>query len=141
MSRGSRWMALGLLFAMAVASSAVRADEAATAPSGGQDRVDEMMGRYNLQPAFDKLGRGVSNALFGWLEVPVNIDKRYSMSDTAGSWLTGAGIGVVKGVVRTGVGVYEAVTFFLPYPENFAPILPTLPYFQKTGKRKPLPLE
>jgi hypothetical protein len=39
------------------------------------------------------------------------------------------------------VGLYEAVTFFLPYPENFAPILPTLPYFEKNKKRRPLPLE
>ncbi len=141
MSRRPRWMAVGLLIAMTVGVSTARADEATVAPSGGQDRVDEMLGRYNLQPAFEKLGRGVSNALFGWLEVPVNIDKRYSTSDTAGSWITGAGLGLVKGVIRTGVGVYEAVTFFLPYPENFAPILPTLPYFQKTSKRKPLPLE
>ena len=109
--------------------------------AGGQDRVDEMLGRYNLFPAFEKLGRGVSNAFGGWLEIPLNIDQRYSKSDTAGSLLTGTAHGVVKAVVRTGVGLYETVTFFLPYPENFAPILPTLLYFQKTTGRKPLPLE
>ena len=114
--------------------------ETPPAPVGGQDRVDEMMGRYNLNPAFEKLGRGVSNAVGGWLEVPLNIDERYSKSDTAGSILVGTAHGLVKGVVRTGVGLYETVTFFLPYPEDFAPILPTLPYFQKT-KREPLPLE
>ena len=107
----------------------------------GQDRVDDMLGRYNLQPAFEKLGRGLSNFLGGWLEVPLNIDKRYAGSDTGGSFLTGAVIGLFKGVVRTGVGAYETVSFFLPYPENFAPILPTLPYFQHNTKRKPLPLE
>ncbi len=115
--------------------------ETPPAPTGGQDRVDEMMGRYNLHPAFEKLGRGVSNALGGWLEIPLNIHQRYSKSDTAGSLLTGTAYGLVKGSVRTGVGLYETVTFFLPYPENFAPILPTLPYFQKHTRREPLPLE
>lgn len=110
-------------------------------PPPAQDRVDEAMGRYNLQPAFEKLGRGLSNVLFGWLEVPLNIDKRYAPSDTGGSVLTGTAVGLFKGLVRTGVGAYETVTFFLPYPENFAPILPTLPYFQHHTKRRPLPLE
>ena len=107
----------------------------------GADQVDQMLGRYNLYPAFEKLGRGTANALGGWLEVPYNINQRFSKSDTAGSFFTGAAQGLVKGAVRTAVGAYEVVTFFLPYPEDFAPILPTLPYFQKHTKRKPLPLE
>lgn len=107
----------------------------------GQDPVDEVLGRYNLHPAFEKLGRGVSNALGGWLEIPLNIHTRYSTNDTAGSLFTGAAHGVVRGVVRTGVGLYETVTFFLPYPEDFAPILPTLEYYRKTPRRGPLPLE
>ena len=107
----------------------------------GPDQVDVVMGRYNLHPAFAKLGRGVANALGGWLELPINLQHRYSAHDTAGSLLTGAAYGIVKGVVRTGVGIYETVTFFLPYPENFAPILPTLEYFQLDTNRKSLPLE
>ncbi len=107
----------------------------------GQDQVDEMMGKYNLNPAFEKLGRGASNFLGGWLEVPLNIQKRYARNDAAGSLFTGALHGIFRGVLRTAVGAYEAVTFFLPYPENFAPILPTLEYFQKTPGREPLLLE
>jgi putative exosortase-associated protein (TIGR04073 family) len=99
------------------------------------------MGRYNLHPAFEKLGRGASNLFFGFLEIPVNIDQRYSVSDTAGSWLTGLAYGVVKGTVRTAVGAYEIVSFPLPYPEDFVPILPTLDYFKKDKRRKPLPFE
>jgi len=109
-------------------------------PAAGQpDRVDEVMGRYNLHPAFAKLGRGLSNTLGGWLEIPLNLHQRYSTTDTAGSLFTGAISGVFKGLVRTGVGAYETVTFFLPYPEDFAPILPTLPYFQREPKERPLP--
>jgi putative exosortase-associated protein (TIGR04073 family) len=111
------------------------------APAQSRDQVDEMMGKYNLYPAFEKGGRGLANFFGGWLEIPLNIGKYYSTSDTAGSMVTGVGHGLVKGLVRTGVGFYEAITFFLPYPENYAPILPTLPYFQKSGRREPLPLE
>ncbi len=94
-----------------------------------------------LARAFEKLGRGVSNFLGGWLEIPLGIHKRYATSDTAGSLFTGTAVGAFKGLVRTGVGAYETVTFFLPYPEDFAPILPTLEYFQHHTRRKPLPLE
>lgn len=104
----------------------------------GSDRVDELMTSYNLHPALQKLGRGVSNFLGGWLEFPLNLQQRYTEADTAGSLFTGAAYGVVKGVVRTGVGLYEVVTFFLPYPEQYAPILPTLEYFRTQGKPKPL---
>jgi len=139
MSTGRRWTVIAILLVVGLGSSAW-ADESAP-PAAGRDRVDEMLGRYNLQPAFEKLGRGVSNTLFGWLEIPLNIDRRYAANDTVGSSVTGAAVGIVKGLTRTVVGAYETVTFFLPYPEDFAPILPTLPYFQKTGRRKPLPLE
>jgi len=137
---GSRcWFIVGLLV-MSLGTAVAWANEPAPM-SGGRDRVDEMMLRHNLSPAFTKLGRGVSNALFGWLEVPLNVHKRYTTTDTVGSGLTGVATGLFKGAVRMGVGVYETVTFFLPYPEHFEPILPTLEYFQKHTKRRPLPLE
>ena len=142
MTRTSWWITLGLV-GLFVVSAHVPCGwtEADRSPYHGQDQVDELLGRYNLHPAFDKLGRGLSNALGGWLEIPLNVGKRYSTSDTGASFFTGLAHGVFKGVVRTGVGLYETATFFLPYPENYAPILPTLEYFQHQTKRKPLPLE
>lgn len=118
-------------FAAGSISTAVCAEEAASANS---DRVDELMGHYNLYPAFEKAGRGAANLLGGWLEIPYNVQTRFSKSDTAGSLFTGIAHGVLRAGVRTGVGAYELVTFFLPYPENFAPILPTLAYYQKNKK-------
>lgn len=109
--------------------------------TASKDITDEMLGRYNLHPAFEKGGRGVSNLLLGWLEIPLTIHKRYTTSDVVASFLTGTAIGAFKAVMRTGVGAYETVTFFLPYPEDFAPILPTLEYFQRQTRRKPYPLE
>ena len=138
MNRGMRILmvvALGLL-----AGHAAWAEEGASS-AGERDRVEDVMSRYNLQPAFEKLGRGVANTFGGVLEIPLGIEHRYSKSDVGGSFLTGAAIGAFKALVRTGVGMYETVTFFLPYPENYAPILPTLEYFKRDTRRQPLPLE
>ena len=130
----------GLLVACLVGAGLAHAAE----PEGAQspDRVDEVLVRYNFHPAFEKLGRGLGNVAGGWLEIPWNLQTRYVPADAATSFFTGLVWGLVKGVARTGVGVYETVTFWLPYPEEFAPILPTLPYFKKDEVRKqPLLLE
>ena len=133
-----RW---GWLVAIAVWLAAAPAWSETPPPRAGQDRIDEMFNRYNLHPAFHKLGRGLSNALLGWTEIPLNAGQRMSSGDTGGSFFTGLAYGIAKGAVRTAVGVYETVTCFLPYPEDFAPILPTLEYFKKGERRRPLPLE
>ena len=135
-----RW-AIGCAVLLFIGMPMAQAEQDEPQLPKGPDRVDEMMARYNLHPAFEKLGRGASNALLGWLEIPTSIHQRYSKSDTAASTLTGLVYGVFKGAVRTAVGLYETVTFFLPYPENFAPILPTQDYLNKTTKRQPLPGE
>ena len=133
-----RWAVLMVAIAACACAAPVWAEQP-LAPS--QDKVDAAIGRYNLHPAFNKLGRGLGNALGGWMEIPLNIGTRYSPSDIGSSFFTGLTYGLVKGVVRTAVGAYETVTFFLPYPEDFAPILPTLEYYNKTPGRRPLPLE
>ncbi len=132
---------VGLALLLAGSLSQAAGWAAAEPTAQGQDRVDALMTRHNLHPAFDKLGRGVSNVFFGWAEIPLNIHKRYTESDTGASYLTGAVHGVFKGLVRTGVGLYETVTFWFPYPEDFRPVLPTLDYFKRSPKRERLPLE
>ena len=126
------------VIAAGVGHPAFAADSSTPQPT---DQVDELLLRYNLHPAFEKLGRGAANFLTGWMEVPLNIGYRYTPRDAATSAFTGAALGVMKGFVRTGVGLYEVVTFFLPYPEQYAPILPTLDYFKRDQKRAPLFLE
>ncbi len=134
-----RGMLLVLLVVAGVAAPAAWSDQFSATAAPPHDQVDEVMGRYNLHPAFAKLGRGISNTLGGWLELPLNIQQRYTPRDTGGSLFTGIAYGVFKGLVRTAVGLYETVTFFLPYPEDFAPILPTLPYFEQPATRRPGP--
>ena len=112
-----------------------------SAASLAADVTDRTMTQYNVYPACEKLGRGLGNVAGGWLEIPYQIGQRYTARDTAGSLVAGTFIGVIKGVVRTVVGAYETVTFWLPLPEQFAPILPTLPYFDTAEPRQPLLLE
>ncbi len=126
----------GTMIGLAICSSLALAGVARAA-----DATDRVMLQANLYPALEKLGRGLGNLVGGWLEIPYQIEQRYTRHDTAGSLFTGAGIGLVKGIVRTGVGAYETVTCWLPLPEHFAPILPTLPYFEKAEPRAPLLLE
>ena len=137
-----RWS--GIVASLLVSMMATTASADSRTSPQASDQVDQVMARYNLHPSFEKLGRGLGNALMGWAEIPFGVHERYSKEDTGSSFFTGLMIGLFKGVVRTGVGVYETVTFLLPYPEDFRPILPTLPYYQlmKNGKpREPLPLE
>ena len=67
-----------------------------------------------------KMGRGVVNILTGWIEIP----KQIHLGKQANNPVTGIGRGLFKGaslaVLRSGVGLYEAVTFPLPYPRGFS---------------------
>lgn len=71
-----------------------------------------------------KLGRGLSNAGMGWLEVFKGAQK---VSDESGYW-AGATWGPIFGVVnaakRTGAGIFETATFAIPNGgRGFDPIL------------------
>ncbi|MDQ6861429.1 MAG: exosortase system-associated protein, TIGR04073 family [Verrucomicrobiota bacterium] len=71
-----------------------------------------------------KLGRGISNLLYGWSELPVEIAKvnSYEGNSAAG------GYGVVRGVgrslLRMGAGIVEILTFPAPIVRGtYYPIL------------------
>ncbi|MBI2104682.1 MAG: exosortase system-associated protein, TIGR04073 family [Candidatus Omnitrophica bacterium] len=72
------------------------------------------------QDPIHKMGRGVANVLTGWIELP----KQIHLGKQEDNPVAGIGWGLLKGagltVLRAGVGVYEAVTFPLPYPKGFA---------------------
>ena len=92
-------------------------------------RTPTEVGQTDRCPAVAKLGRGLSNVLCGWLEIPSTMEQQYRTSDTATSMLASPFIGLLKGIGRTAVGVYETVTFVVPIPANYEPILPPLEYF------------
>ena len=72
------------------------------------------------QDPIHKMGRGVVNLLTGWIEVP----KQLHIGAQNENPVTGIGQGLLKGVsltvLRLGTGVYEALTFPIPYPKDFA---------------------
>ena len=73
--------------------------------------------------AVRKLGRGLANTLFGIAEIPIQV---HHTLETEGSGAA-ATYGVLKGVgrflMREGVGIYEILTFPIPYPRYYEPIL------------------
>lgn len=75
------------------------------------------------QDPFTKLGRGVANTLTGWVEVPKNICS----TSTEENVLSGITLGTIKGLglglLRTGAGIYDIVTFPFPLPEGYRPFL------------------
>ena len=75
------------------------------------------------QDKLAKLERGFANMAGGVVEIPGCV------ADTTrknGPWM-GYTVGFFKGIgmapVRTVVGVYEFLTFFVPAPEDYAPVL------------------
>ncbi|MBI4343861.1 MAG: exosortase system-associated protein, TIGR04073 family [Candidatus Omnitrophica bacterium] len=72
------------------------------------------------QDPIHKAGRGLVNVLTGWLELP----KQVALGKQEENPLTGMTMGLVKGagltLLRGGIGLFEVVTFPLPYPKDFA---------------------
>lgn len=72
-----------------------------------------------------KLGRGLSNILFGWAEIPVTFDRKLKEGKPL-AYLLGVVpvIGTARAFMRTGVGVKEVFTFTGTKPEvNYEPLL------------------
>ncbi|MDD5680666.1 MAG: exosortase system-associated protein, TIGR04073 family [Candidatus Omnitrophica bacterium] len=70
-----------------------------------------------------KLGRGFANVATGAIEVPKAIQETFYEEGpiAAGSW--GLFDGLYKFVARTVVGVYEIISFPIPLPADYAPIV------------------
>jgi putative exosortase-associated protein (TIGR04073 family) len=71
-----------------------------------------------------KLGRGVSNMLFGWTEIPVTIGKVNRDEGNAAAASYGVIRGTGRAFARFGVGFYEALLWPIPvYKETYYPVL------------------
>jgi putative exosortase-associated protein (TIGR04073 family) len=69
-----------------------------------------------------KLGRGVANVVTGVLALPGSIAAETRADGVAGV-PKGIGLGLWRTVSRELVGVYEMVTFPIPVPDDYRPIL------------------
>ena len=77
----------------------------------------------SAQTPVRKLGRGIANTFTGFLELPQNI---VDVAEDEGA-LAAVNYGIARGMamtfLRTAVGVYETVTFLVPLPWEYEPIL------------------
>lgn len=88
---------------------------------------DNSPGAYQL--AFDKLGRGLENTLFGALEIPKQTVKRALETNCSSCYISGFFTGIGYFVVRELAGIYEILTFPFPIPVEYSPIIdPLLAY-------------
>ena len=65
-----------------------------------------------LEKSLTKLGRGLSNIMLGWAEIPMTFDKNLKKGKPLG-YLIGVApvLGTARAVMRTSTGFYEAVSF------------------------------
>ena len=72
------------------------------------------------QNPIHKAGRGVTNILTSWIELPKHLELGMQEDNP----FTGIGWGVMKGAglfaTRFVLGAYETVSFLVPYPAGYA---------------------
>lgn len=96
---------------------------AGPAPVAAQSDPDAYREDSDINKMFHKLGRGVSNVLLGWVEIPKTVASEWRRTEP----FTGTILGVIKGsvwaVARTLSGFYEIISFPLPVPRDYQPLI------------------
>ena len=75
------------------------------------------------QNAWRKLGRGFANLLCGIVEVPNQISQTTAKLGGGAGCTYGVGKGFARWFGREFVGVYEIITFPIPAPHGYGPIM------------------
>lgn len=89
------------------------------------DPNEDLPRETGVEKALTKLGRGLSNVMLGWAELPVTFDKKMKQGKPLG-YLVGVVpvLGSARAVMRTSTGVFEAVTFpFSDHDVNYEAVL------------------
>ncbi len=100
---------LGLLLVFALVLPAFAQGQSEDAPKG-----------HN---ALRKLSRGIANVLFGFVEVPNQITKVTSDKGGGAGVTYGVGKGFVRWIGRELAGAYDVVTFPIPFPKGYKPVM------------------
>ena len=86
--------------------------------------------------AMHKLKRGVINVVFSPVSFTHQLTRDRDVDAFIPTWATGVMRGMVFGIGRALAGVYDIVTFPIPVPANYAPILePEYAWDLKAGGR------
>ncbi len=70
-----------------------------------------------------KLFRGLTNLVTGWIEIPHQMSTTWKEQGPGPGLTWGFLKGIGYAVGRTGIGAYETVTFPIPVPEGYKPIM------------------
>ncbi|MFH1752862.1 MAG: exosortase system-associated protein, TIGR04073 family [Candidatus Omnitrophota bacterium] len=73
--------------------------------------------------AIGKLSRGLMNTTTGWIELFTTIHESYVEEPFIGGLIYGIPMGLARAFLRTGAGIYELITFPIPFPANYEPII------------------
>jgi len=89
------------------------------------DPYGELPQPTGIEKALTKLGRGISNVLLGWAEVPMAFHRGVQRQKPLGYLLGVAPVmGTARAFMRTTTGVFEMATFpFSDREVNYEPIL------------------
>ena len=71
----------------------------------------------------EKLGRGITNVATGCIEIPKEIGRNVEKSGDMAGLIVGPFKGIAKAIGRTLAGVYEVVTFLIPLPRRYEPVI------------------
>ncbi|MDP8257975.1 MAG: exosortase system-associated protein, TIGR04073 family [Candidatus Aadella gelida] len=80
-----------------------------------------------------KLGRGAANLITGGVEIPKGFMDFHAKDGWVSGATAGVCVGIFKAIGRSFVGVYEIVTFLIPIPEYYEPILTDPEYMLSTN--------
>ena len=89
------------------------------------DPYDDLPRQTGIEKALTKLGRGLSNVMFGWAEIPVTFDKKLKQGKPF-AYLVGVVpvLGTARAVMRTSTGMFEMATFpFTDKSVNYEAVL------------------
>lgn len=96
----------------------------ATVPAAARQDLDPIAGDLNYSTgAGKKLGRGIGNLAFGWIEIFKGIQDVGKEHDPVAAVTWGPIYGIGNAVGRTAAGVYEIATFPIPAPAHFEPLV------------------
>ena len=78
---------------------------------------------FNFRKAMGKHGRGLTNLLTGWVEMPKGVHETTQQSGAMSGMTLGLLRGAGHGFIRTVAGGYEAITFPFPAPPGYRPVI------------------
>ena len=73
--------------------------------------------------AISKLLRGLVNVITGWVEIPKRVHETTEQSGPGTGFTWGLMRGFGYGFIRTAAGGYETVTFLVPAPPGYQPVM------------------